>query len=69
MPERQPDRSDRAARARREPAVARGAADRHFAAVVAEEIRHLGRSWRRDGLRTMSGGPRGGENPRPKVAF
>jgi hypothetical protein len=48
--------------------LARRAADRRSAAVVAEEIRRLGRYWRADGLRT--GNPRRrSQNPRPKAAF
>ena len=71
MPERQPDKRDRAVRAPRAPrapAVALRAADRHFAAVVTEEIRRLGRYWRPDGVRTGSGIRPGSENPRPTVA-
>jgi hypothetical protein len=58
---------DRVARARRTPGLARRAADRHSAAVVAEEIRRLGRYWRRDGHRTESAKRRGAEDPRPTV--
>jgi hypothetical protein len=61
--------SDRAARASRTRGVARREADRHAAAVVAEEIRRLSRYWRSDGRRTTTGRRRGAESPRPKEAF
>jgi len=49
--------------------LARRAADRRSAAVITEEIRRLGRYWRRDGLRTGNPRRRGRQNPRPKAAF
>jgi hypothetical protein len=64
MPEPQPDLTRRA---KRTPGLGRRASDRHFAAVIAQEIRRLGSGWRPAGRRADS--RRRGENPRPKEAF
>jgi hypothetical protein len=69
LPEPDAGTANRSARAKRTPDVARRAADRRSAAVVAEEIRRLGSYWRPDGLRTGNPRRRGGQNPRPKAAF
>jgi hypothetical protein len=49
--------------------LARRAADRRSAAVIAEEIRRLGSHWRPHGLRNGSPRRRGGQHPGPKAAF
>lgn len=70
VPGRAPDITRLAARARRTHGLARRTADRHAAAaVVAEEIRRLGRHWRPDGPSTDGGTRRAGENRRTKGAL